>query len=314
MRHLALLAAGVQMSLVAFFVAAMFHPIAYQFYFFSIGGLAVALSNIWHARECGVARRRERFVKHGGMHGVTNARILKVVPTLMCGGTENQFMTLSRRLDPARFDLEFACLRRWGPFVEELADRRIPLSEYQVATFRSVQALAQQARLARHIARRGIEIVHAYNFYGNVFAVPPARLAAPVVIASIRDCAPYLTAMQKRVQRYACQFADCVLVNADAVKDWLIGRRLRPLEDRRHSQRRRPVAIRRTGGPAARIRRELGLAPTHPARRGGLAADPAEGTRALARSRGDAEAAISRRPLSRSSAKRVRRTCRTSAS
>ena len=154
---------------------------------------------------------------------MTNARILKVVPTLMCGGTENQFMTLSRRLDPARFDLEFACLRRWGPFVQELAERRIPLSEYQISTFRSVQALAQQARLARHIARRRIKIVHAYNFYGNVFAVPPARLAAPVVIASIRDCAPYLTAMQKRVQRYACQFADCVLVNATAVKDWLIG-------------------------------------------------------------------------------------------
>lgn len=155
-------------------------------------------------------------------NAVINARILNVVPTLMCGGTENQFMTLSRRLDPARFDVEFACLRRWGPFVQELVDRRIPLSEYKVTTFRSVQAFAQQARLMRHIARRGIQIVHAYNFYGNVFAVPPARLVAPVVIASIRDCAPYLTGMQKRVQRYACQLADCVLVNADAVKDWLI--------------------------------------------------------------------------------------------
>jgi hypothetical protein len=50
-RHLTLLAAGVQTSLVAFFVAAMFHPIAYQFYFFSIGGLAVALRNIWHAEN-----------------------------------------------------------------------------------------------------------------------------------------------------------------------------------------------------------------------------------------------------------------------
>jgi probable O-glycosylation ligase (exosortase A-associated) len=50
-RHLTLLAAGVQVSLVAFFVAAMFHPIAYQFYFFSIGGLAVALRNIWHAEN-----------------------------------------------------------------------------------------------------------------------------------------------------------------------------------------------------------------------------------------------------------------------
>jgi O-antigen ligase len=50
-RHLTLLAAGVQVSLVAFFVAAMFHPIAYQFYFFSIGGLAVSLRNIWHAEH-----------------------------------------------------------------------------------------------------------------------------------------------------------------------------------------------------------------------------------------------------------------------
>ena len=150
------------------------------------------------------------------------ARILNVVPTLMCGGTENQFMALSRRLDPARFALQFACLRRWGPFVQEIVERQIPLAEYRVTTFRSVKALTQQARLVRHIARQRIQIVHAYNFYGNVFAVPPARLAAPVVIASIRDCAPYLTPMQKRVQRYACQLADCVLVNAEAVRTWLV--------------------------------------------------------------------------------------------
>ena len=141
----------------------------------------------------------------------------------MCGGTENQFMTLGRLLDPSRFELEFACLRRWGGFVDELVARGIPLSEYQVSTFRSVGALRQQVKLARHIGQRRISIVHAYNFYGNVFAIPPARLAGAVAIASIRDCAPYLTPMQKRLQRAVCRFADCVLVNAEAVKDWLIG-------------------------------------------------------------------------------------------
>ena len=189
---------------------------------------------------------------------MTTTRVLNVVPTLMCGGTETQFMTLSRRLDPTRFDIEFACLRRWGPFVQELLERRIPLAEYPVATFRSVQALAQQARLVRHITRRGIQIVHAYNFYGNVFAVPPARLAAPVVIASVRDCGPYLTPMQRRVQRYACQFADCVLVNATAVQDWLIG------EGYNASKIvviRNGVDLARFTAPAepARIRKELGL-------------------------------------------------------
>jgi glycosyltransferase involved in cell wall biosynthesis len=151
-------------------------------------------------------------------------RLLKVVPTFMCGGTENQFMALGRSLDPSRFALEFACLRRWGAFAEEIDQRQIPLLECNVTSFRSVSAIGQQARLARHLVRRQIDIVHAYSFYGNLFAVPPARMAGvPVVIASIRDRAPYLTPMQKRAQRWACQFADCILVNAMAVKEWLIG-------------------------------------------------------------------------------------------
>jgi putative inorganic carbon (hco3(-)) transporter len=49
LRHLAPLAAGIQISLVAFFVSAMFHPIAYQFYFFTIAGVAVALKNTCRA-------------------------------------------------------------------------------------------------------------------------------------------------------------------------------------------------------------------------------------------------------------------------
>jgi probable O-glycosylation ligase (exosortase A-associated) len=46
---LAVLAQGVQMSLIAFMVAAFFHPIAYQFYFFCLAGLAVALGNAYRA-------------------------------------------------------------------------------------------------------------------------------------------------------------------------------------------------------------------------------------------------------------------------
>ena len=60
-RDLQPLAAGVQISLVAFRVAAMFHPIAYQFYFFSIGGLAVALRN-----TCRAELRPGRRVHGGG--------------------------------------------------------------------------------------------------------------------------------------------------------------------------------------------------------------------------------------------------------
>jgi glycosyltransferase involved in cell wall biosynthesis len=153
---------------------------------------------------------------------MTGVRLMKVVPTLLCGGTENHFMTLSRALDASRFAVQFACLRRWGPFVTELSERRVPLTEYRVDTFRSMNAFVQQARLARDVRRQAIDIVHTYSFYGNVFAIPPGRVSAPVVVASIRDRGPYLTAMQRRVQRHVCRLADCVLVNAEAVKSWLV--------------------------------------------------------------------------------------------
>ena len=153
---------------------------------------------------------------------MTGVRLMNVVPTLLCGGTENHFMTLARALDPTRFAVRFGCLRRWGPFVTELCERRIPLTEYRVETFRSMNAFVQQARLARDVRRHAIDIVHTYSFYGNVFGIPPGRLAAPVVVASIRDRGPYLTAMQRRVQRHVCRLADCVLVNAEAVKSWLL--------------------------------------------------------------------------------------------
>jgi len=45
LRDLSVFAGGVQVALVAFVVSACFHPIAYQFYFFCVAGLAVALEN-----------------------------------------------------------------------------------------------------------------------------------------------------------------------------------------------------------------------------------------------------------------------------
>ena len=49
LRELTIFASGVQIALVAFAVAAFFHPIAYQFYFFCVAGLAVALENACRA-------------------------------------------------------------------------------------------------------------------------------------------------------------------------------------------------------------------------------------------------------------------------
>jgi probable O-glycosylation ligase (exosortase A-associated) len=58
LRDLAVLAGGVQIALVAFAVESFFHPVAYQFYFYCIGGLAVALRNTCRT-ELALARNAE---------------------------------------------------------------------------------------------------------------------------------------------------------------------------------------------------------------------------------------------------------------
>jgi len=191
-------------------------------------------------------------------------RLLNVMPTLMCGGTEGQVMTLSRSLDPKRFDLAFACLRRHGPFVKEIEEWPRPLMEYRFSSFFSVKALRRQLTFARDVSRQRVDIVHAYSFYGNVFAVPPARLArTPVVIASIRDLGLYQTPLQKRVQRHACRLADCVIVNAEVVKTWLVGE---GYDAARIVVIHNGVHLTRFSGPAEPdgVRQEFGLAPGVP--------------------------------------------------
>lgn len=149
---------------------------------------------------------------------------MKFVTLFGFGGTERQFVELGLALDSKRFALEYACMRRWGHFLEELSQRSIPLSEYPIRCLFGGGALCQQLRLARHIGRHRIQIVHSCNFYSNAFAVPAAWLAgAPVIIASIRDRGVHLTAMQRHVQRLVCRLADRVLVSAESIKEWLIG-------------------------------------------------------------------------------------------
>lgn len=156
-------------------------------------------------------------------------RLLKFVTLFGTGGTERQFVNLGLALDPGRFDLRFGCLRRWGELLEEVERPRLPVVEYRIRSLRRPHTIREQLRLARDLRRERIDIVHTYNFYANVFAIPAARLArVPVVVASIRDMGAYLTPAKKHVQRFVCRLADCVLVNGEAVRQWLVAERFEP--------------------------------------------------------------------------------------
>lgn len=190
--------------------------------------------------------------------------VLQFVTELRIGGTERHVVNLLCALDPIRFESHLACLRLCGQFLDEIDPRRIQVREYNVSSLWGPGALRQQARFGRYIRRNRIQVVHTYSFYPNVFALLPAKLAGvPVAVASIRDTGDLWTPMQRRAQRMACRLADCVVVNADAVRSRLITegydwRKIRVIRNGIDASRFQKS--RADGG----LRHELGLPPGAP--------------------------------------------------
>lgn len=150
-------------------------------------------------------------------------RLLKLVTNFKIGGTERQVANLVMGLDPARFDLHLGCLRSDGELLKDVEALPIPRPEFDIGGFYTAKTLRQASRFSRYVRQNLIQIVHSYGFYSNVFAIPTARMAGGcVVVASIRDTGEMLTPRQKWVQKMACRLADCVLVNAEAIRQTLI--------------------------------------------------------------------------------------------
>lgn len=176
-----------------------------------------------------------------------------------CGGTERQVLNLGRALRARGADVAFGCLRRAGRLLGELDGAGIDVREYHIRSLYSVRAAREMLALAHDLSRARTDVLHAYNIYGNVFAVPAARLAGvPVVIAGVRDCGLYMDPWKKRVQRAICRLADLILVNAVGVKDWLVSEgyaaaRIRVVHNGIDVARFEDVR------PAGSVRQELGI-------------------------------------------------------
>jgi glycosyltransferase involved in cell wall biosynthesis len=150
-------------------------------------------------------------------------KVLKFLTNFNIGGTERQFVQLVQQMDLDRFDLHVACFARSGSFLPLVESRGIPLSVFSIRRLYSPLTWLRLLQFAHYLRWNRFQVVHAYGFYPNTFAVPAARLAGvPVVIASIRDTGEVLAPEKRLVQKAACKLATCVLANADAVRTQLI--------------------------------------------------------------------------------------------
>jgi glycosyltransferase involved in cell wall biosynthesis len=155
-------------------------------------------------------------------------RLLKFLAWIAIGGSERQVLNIRHGIDASRFDLHLGC---FGCFDEQIAVdlSGTPLEIYKIKKLYGIRTVKECLRLASYLRHNRIDIVHAYNFYGNVFALPAARLAkVPVVLASIRDTGEYWTTRQRAVNKIVCRLADRIIVNAEAIKRGLVLEGYRP--------------------------------------------------------------------------------------
>src|SRR4026208_450712 len=114
-------------------------------------------------------------------------RLLKFLAQLAIGGSERQVLNIRQGIDKSRFDVHLGC---FGRFDEQIGEdlTGTPLEVYKTRQLYGVRTVQECPRLPSYLRHHRIDIVHAYNFYANVFALPAARLAhVPVVLASLRD-------------------------------------------------------------------------------------------------------------------------------
>jgi L-malate glycosyltransferase len=156
-------------------------------------------------------------------------RLMKFVTLFAIGGTERQVVNISKGLDPRRFDLQFACLHRVGELLAECHAQSWSIAEYKIRRLYGYAKLRKQMEFGRNLRRQGIQILHTYSFYPNVFAIPAARFAGvPVIIGSVRDIGDIWTPWQHEVQKVCLRLADHIVMNAEAIKKDLMRRGYSP--------------------------------------------------------------------------------------
>jgi L-malate glycosyltransferase len=143
--------------------------------------------------------------------------VLLLGDSLRPGGTEGQFVEVACGLDRSRWDVEVGCLRAEGALGARLAAAGISATSWGRGSLKPPRLALAVTALARHLRRRGIALVHCFDFYSDVLGVLAARLARRPVIASQRELGDLRSPRERRVYRLVLRAARLVAVNSEAV-------------------------------------------------------------------------------------------------
>ena len=204
--------------------------------------------------EASVARRTAQISESARRR----PRVLHLITSFEIGGTERQAVELLKRLDAERYDVRLAVLRNDGPFYSEIEARFPDVPEFPLTSFYDANALKQLLQLRRLMLRDRIDILHAHDFYSSFIGAAAARLSGVRVIA----CQRHLKLSDRRAHKWATRvihrLAHRILVNSEAIRDYIIEHDSAPL-GKIVVIRNGVVPVTSSTDPSDELRRELGL-------------------------------------------------------
>ena len=150
-------------------------------------------------------------------------RVAFCIDNMGIGGTELNALRTAERLDRSRFDVLAVCLQDQGPLLARYRNAGIPVLTLPLRRLYGARALRYGVRLARHLVRQRVDIVHSHDVYNNIFATTWSLIArTPVVIASRRWWDDVPRPALRVANRYSYRFAHCVVANSPTIADLLV--------------------------------------------------------------------------------------------
>jgi glycosyltransferase involved in cell wall biosynthesis len=151
-------------------------------------------------------------------------RLAYVIKEMEMGGSQTHLTQVLRLLDRSRFQPLLYCLTGKGPLLEPARALGVPIHAPAAgSSFKGLGLVARCAALARALRRDRIDIVHNYLLRANLVGSVSARLArVPVVLCSKRGC-HWRRGLELVSARIGNALADTVMVNAEAVRDFVHG-------------------------------------------------------------------------------------------